>query len=46
MGHASIKITMDTYSHLLPEAHKKGVDTLNKILEAPKQEENVIKFGT
>jgi integrase len=32
MGHASIKITMDTYSHLMPEAHQKGVDTLNRIL--------------
>ena len=46
MGHASIKITMDTYSHLLPEAHKKGVDTLNKILEVAKQEEKERRFGT
>ena len=46
MGHASIKITMDTYSHLLPEAHKKGVDTLNKILEVPTQDEKTLKFGT
>lgn len=42
---------MDTYSHLLPEAHKKGVDTLNKILEEPKQEEEKneekkLKYGT
>ena len=46
MGHASIKITMDTYSHLLPEAHKKGVETLNKILDIPKQEEKERRFGT
>lgn len=46
MGHSSIKITMDTYSHLLPEAHKKGVDTLNKILNVPKQEEQEQRFGT
>ena len=46
MGHASIKITMDTYSHLLPEAHKKGVETLNKILAVPKQEEKKLRFGT
>ena len=46
MGHSSIKVTMDTYSHLLPEAHKKGVDTLNKVLELPKQEEKDHKFGT
>ena len=46
MGHASIKITMDTYSHLLPEAHKKGVETLNKILDILKEEEKVRKFGT
>lgn len=37
---------MDTYSHLLPEAHQKGVDTLNKILEVPKKEENERRFGT
>ena len=46
MGHASIKITMDTYSHLLPEAHKKGGETLNKILARPKQEEKELRFGT
>ena len=46
MGHATIKITMDTYSHLLPEAHKKGGDTLNKILAVPKQEEKERRFGT
>ncbi|MBQ8635824.1 site-specific integrase [bacterium] len=46
MGHASIKITMDTYSHLLPEAHKKGVETLNKILDIPKLEEKERRFGT
>lgn len=46
MGHASIKITMDTYSHLLPEAHKKGVETLNKILDIPKEEEKERRFGT
>ena len=40
------KNVMDTYSHLLPEAHKKGVDTLNKILDIPKQEEKERRFGT
>jgi hypothetical protein len=37
---------MDTYSHLLPEAHRKGGETLNKILDIPKQEEKERKFGT
>ena len=46
MGYTSIKITMDTYSHLLPEAHKKGVETLSKILDIPKQEEKERRFGT
>lgn len=44
LGHSSIKITMDIYSHLMPEAHQKGVDTLNKILESPQEE--VKHFGT
>jgi len=44
LGHSSIKITMDIYSHLMPEAHQKGVDTLNKILDAP--QEQVKKYGT
>jgi len=35
---------MDIYSHLMPEAHQKGVDTLNKILESPQEE--IKRFGT
>ena len=27
------------FSHLLPEAYQKGVDTLNKILEVPKEKD-------
>lgn len=33
LGHSSIKVTMDTYSHVLPEMQRQAVDALEKIFE-------------
>lgn len=44
LGHASIKITMDTYSHVLPEIHQKGIEAVNRIIEQPKTDNR--RFGT
>lgn len=32
LGHSSIKVTMDTYSHVLPDMQQQAVDALSKIL--------------
>lgn len=32
MGHSSIKVTMDTYSHVLPDMQQQAIDALSKIL--------------
>ena len=31
LGHSSIKVTMDTYSHVLPDMQRPAIDALNKI---------------
>ena len=47
MGHASIKITMDLYTHLLPEVNDKCVNLLNSIVnQAIEQREEVRRFGS
>ena len=47
LGHASITMTMDLYTHLLPEVNDKCVNLLNNIVNTTiKQHENVRKFGT
>ena len=33
LGHSSIKVTMDTYSHVLPDMQRPAVDALNKIFK-------------
>jgi len=35
LGHHSIKITVDTYGHLVPGENKAAVDRLDDVLEAP-----------
>ncbi len=37
MGHHSIKVTVDTYGHLIPGANKAAVDRLDSILTATKR---------
>ncbi len=37
MGHHSIKVTVDTYGHLIPGANKAAVDRLDPILTATKR---------
>jgi len=33
LGHSSVKITMDIYSHMLPNMQKEAVETLDKLLK-------------
>jgi len=33
LGHSSIQVTMDRYSHLMPEVHTQGVEALNDFFE-------------
>jgi integrase len=33
LGHASVKITMDIYSHMLPNMQKQAVETLDRLLK-------------
>ena len=35
MGHSSIKITVDTYGHLVPGANRSAADRLDSILAHP-----------
>jgi len=36
LGHAKIGITLDTYSHVLPDMQKDAVDKLDEIIQAKK----------
>lgn len=47
LGHASITMTMDLYTHLLPEINDKCVNLLNNIVSNTiEYSEQFIKFGT
>lgn len=47
LGHASITMTMDLYTHLLPEVNDKCVNLLNSIVNnAIKTKEKYKIFGT
>jgi hypothetical protein len=35
MGHHSIRVTVDTYGHLVPGGNKAGVDRLDALLAKP-----------
>lgn len=37
LGHASIRLTLDTYSHYLPDMQDKAVDAIQSVLEIPFQ---------
>ena len=46
-GHASITMTMDLYTHLLPEVNDKCVNLLNNIVnETIEPQEEISRFGT
>lgn len=45
--HSSITMTMDLYTHLLPEVNDKCVNLLNNIVtQAVEPQEEVRRFGT
>lgn len=45
--HSSITMTMDLYTHLLPEVNDKCVNLLNNIVSSAEEPKRVIeKFGT
>ena len=47
LGHSSITMTMDLYTHLLPEVSDKCVNLLNNLVNSPAAcQENHRKFGT
>lgn len=47
LGHSSITMTMDLYTHLLPEVNDKCVNLLNNIVnQTIESQENVKIFGT
>ena len=47
LGHSSITMTMDLYTHLLPEVNDKCVNLLNNIVNTTiEQQEQVKRFGT
>lgn len=46
LGHSSIKMTMDLYTHLLPEVNEQCVNLLDNIVEKTTTEMNIRKFGT
>ena len=47
LGHSSITMTMDLYTHLLPEVNHKCVNLLNNIVSSAVEPKRVIKkFGT
>lgn len=47
LGHASITMTMDLYTHLLPEVNDKCVNLLNSIVNTTVEtQEKVVRFGT
>lgn len=48
LGHSSITMTMDLYTHLLPEVNDKCVNLLNSIVEISTKQDNegIRRFGT
>ena len=47
LGHSSITMTMDLYTHLLPEVNDKCVNLLNNIVNTTVEtNENIREFGT
>ena len=45
--HSSITMTMDLYTHLLPEVNDKCVNLLNNIVDTTVEtNENIKRFGT
>lgn len=47
LGHSSISMTMDLYTHLLPEVNDKCVNLLNNIVSSAVESKGVIeKYGT
>lgn len=47
LGHSSITMTMDLYTHLLPEVNDKCVNLLNSIVsQAIESKEEIRRFGT
>jgi integrase len=45
MGHSSIKVTVDTYGHLVPGANKGAADRLDSILAQPNASQAQPKSG-
>ena len=46
LGHASITMTMDLYTHLLPEVNDKCVNLLNNIVNTTVEaQEKIVRFG-
>ena len=39
LGHASIQLTLDTYSHYLPDMQEKAVEAMQSALEMPFRDE-------
>ena len=47
LGHSTIKLTMDRYTHLLPEINEKCVNMLDDILNTSlESKDNIKRFGT
>lgn len=47
LGHSSITMTMDLYTHLLPEVNDKCVNLLNNIVNTTVEtQEKIVRFGT
>ena len=47
LGDSSITMTMDLYTHLLPEVNDKCVNLLNNIVDTTVEtNENINRFGT
>lgn len=45
--HSSITMTMDLYTHLLPEVNDKCVNLLNNIVNTTVEtQEKIVRFGT
>jgi integrase len=36
LGHSSVAITLDTYSHVLPSMQRDSADRMNRLLQAAK----------
>jgi hypothetical protein len=41
LGHANISITMDTYTHVMPEFQRQAVDAMDRLLERPYRTDGV-----